>query len=251
MKVKLLIAAMAAMASGSVFATVNYADATSSVDLTGLSFVPLDPGVVESTVVISTPLTADMAQAIGGPVVSNTGTTSASAVGLVSNPSYANSTSTSTPSTMTTMAYANNGQASSSATTTLSFSVTGTGRIILNIPFAMDTVANSTNILQWTGSSSDNLSGSWTNAANLTNTSGASQYSDTVTVGSNEHMNNSSLFFVLPNVGATPTQYVLTLNTTSLANFTPPVPELPVPLMLTCGMLIPLMSRRLRKFKAA
>jgi len=250
MKHSLWIVFGALMTSGSAFATVNDAQGDSYVDLAGAIFDPLSLGLSYSTAAFSAPTTADSAQAPAMSLVSSTGTTVASAIGDPSNSSLANANSLASATKLTTYAHATDGTASSTASGTLSFTVTGAGNLLLEIPYTMVTNANSQALLSWNGSSSSGITGAWVNQADhLTSSTGASQNTSTVVVGNNNFSNSSALYFVLPNFGATPTRYALTLSTTSTADFSAPsvpVPEAPAPLLLSLGLCAPLLARRLR-----
>jgi hypothetical protein len=247
MKHTFVFLALAAAVPGLASAATNYSDASSWIDLLDLQFVPFVGGpVIPADYAYSHNVTSAMAQATGGAAQTSTGTDSASE-DVVS--AYASAGIDGTTHDLTAFASATNGNATGSASEVFSFSLSGTGDTVLEIPYTLNSQANSQNIITWVGSSSSNINGAWTNGLDHGETS---DFVTASTSGAQASSTSDTLDFVLKNHGNTPTQYQLTLTTTAQADFSggsgpAPVPEPPVAMLLSLGLIIPLLARRVRQ----
>ena len=254
MKLKhVCLAVLATAMSGAASAAVNYAEGFSWVDLADMTFTPYTGGpVTETTNSFTGQSVSDQAQDDLGPLVSVSGLYSATADTSPSD-AYATSSVSLAPTTLNNLsafASATNGQATAMAGETLHFTLTGTGTVMLSIPYTLSAVTDSTNIVYWSGTSSADGGGIWSSGAHHGSVSDgvvASTGGDT-NVSTSDYLN-----FLFPNKGHTPVAYTLNLTATAMADFSgpnptlTPTPELPAPVLLSLGLMGLLFKRRARK----
>jgi hypothetical protein len=250
------LAVLATAMSGAASATVNYAEGFSWVDLADMTFTPYTGGpVTETTNSFTGQSVSDQAQDDLGPLVSVSGLYSATADTSPSD-AYATSSVSLAPTTLNNLsafASATNGQATAMAGETLHFTLTGTGTVMLSIPYTLSAVTDSTNTVYWSGTSSADGGGIWSSGSHH----GAVSDGVVASTGGDTNVSTSDyLNFLFPNKGNTPIAYTLNMTATAMADFsgkdssTTPLPEAPAPILLSIGLMVPLLSRRVRKMRS-
>jgi hypothetical protein len=224
---------------------LNYADANSTFDLQDMTMTPLVGGVTSSPLVFSHPLTSASANDISmTPTVVN-GSNAADAM-----QTYALASARVNPTTndLGATVYVTAGAATAQAQETLSFTLTHTGLEEISIPYSLYSTAQSQNTLTWTGSSMANVMAQWGPTDSFS--FGGQNLNTSAGPGGGPLSTASTLNLLLNNTQTT--HYTFTLSSLATANFAGPdpaaVPELPMPLLLSLGMLLPLITRRSRLF---
>jgi len=245
MKFKLLgLALCAAGLSGAVSASVfEGSSAYASINLASSTLDFLNSGVSVSAFSYSGPQSTASAQTNGGASISSVGTISAQA-----NTTYAIGAASANAGNLIASAMATNGTGNAQASETLSFTVSGNGAVVLSIPYTLSVSATSSNAALWYSNASVGGSGITHNQSQLF--SAAWDSLSSTNGGVQAAQVGDSLDFLVRNTGQN-IAYSFSLGETATAAYTgdpAPVPEVPAPLMLSLGLIVPLVSRRSRKF---
>jgi len=248
MKFKLLgLALCAAGLSGAASASVfDGSSAYAAINLASSTLDFLNSGVSVSAFSYSGPQSTASAQTNGGASISSVGTNSAQA-----NTTYAISSASVNGGSLIASTTVTNGSGSASAAETLSFTVSGKGAVVLSIPYTLSASATSTDVALWYGNASSAMQGSgMTRDGSRLFTTSWDSLSSSTSGSVQASQVGDTLDFLVKNTGQN-TAYSFTLGENVHAGYTgdpAPVPEVPAPLMLSLGLIVPLVSRRSRKF---
>jgi hypothetical protein len=243
----LLATGLSSLAGATVF---NGAASSVTLDLADASFTSLTGSLASSDFQFTAPSATSFSESFGATPGSVDDVNNSAGVNASSLSTYARGSASTAGNELSVSAQATDGQSSEGAAEIFSFTLTGAGQTLLQVPYALLSSATSSNPALSFGNSSNSVSGSGTvNSAHslfsLDWNALSAQTSGGVTVSNDA----DALDFLLSNAGPA-SSYAFNFSTTAQAWYSgdpAPVPEVPAPMMLALGF-IPLLSRRSRKF---